>query len=267
MSTDETTAILDTFADAVATIGTHRFEAHLTDAINAIAAVDHLTALTYRQGEGLRVLLVTSRTDEAGAQSLTRDYVAHQHVFDPNFPDLVRLGRGRRPIVRRHDAQRLKTKRYQRRFYTTVGIIDKVSFLWRAGQTAYYANLYRTHRSGLFTQEEFKRLNASARLIASIIGMHGGRQRIAAALAAGDSNELLARLIDRLDDRLTPREQVVLARILMGMGTEGIAIELGLTAATVITFRRRAYAKLGISSQAELFARCLRALPRATALA
>lgn len=265
MSSDATMPILDAFADAIETVGTHRFERHLMTAINAIADVDHLTALTYHRGEGLRVLLVTSNTDEAGAQSLTRDYVAQQHVFDPNFPDLARLGRTRKPIVRRHDPQRLKTKRYQRRFYTTVGIIDKVSYLWRAGQTSYYANLYRTHRSGRFTDEEFRRLGASARFIASTIGIHGGRQRIDAAFAAGDSTELLARLIDRLGDRLTPREQSVLMRILMGMGTEGIAIDLGLTAATVITFRRRAYGKLGISSQAELFARCLRAMPRPSA--
>jgi len=263
----ESTAILDAFADAIVSIGTHRFEIDLMDAINTIAGVDHLTALTYCQSEGLRALLIASRADDAKAQSLTRDYVAHQHVFDPNFPDLTRMGKSRKLIVRRHDPLRLKTKRYQDRFYTTVGIVDKVSFLWRAGETSYYANLYRTHRSGQYTKEEIRLLGASARFITSAIGTHGGRKRIDAAMAAGNSTELLTRLVDRLGDRLTPREQAVLTRIVMGMGTEGIALDLGLAPATIITFRRRAYAKLGITSQAELFARCLRAIPRPSMVA
>jgi DNA-binding CsgD family transcriptional regulator len=258
---------LDAFAGAIVSLGTHRFDLDIMHAINTIVGVDHLTVLTYCSGEGLRALLIASRADEAKAQSLTRDYVAHQHVFDPNFPDLTRMGRSRKLIVRRHDPQRLKTKRYQERFYTTVGIVDKVSFLWRTGETSYYANLYRTHRSGHYTQEEIRLLGASARFIASAIGTHGGRKRIEAALAAGDSTAFMTRLIDRLGDRLTPREQAVLTRIVMGMGTEGIALDLGVAPATIITFRRRAYAKLGITSQAELFARCLRVIPRPSMVA
>jgi DNA-binding CsgD family transcriptional regulator len=92
--------------------------------------------------------------------------------------------------------------------------------------------------------------------------MHGGRKRLEAALATGDFRELAARLVELLGPRLTGREQAVLSCILMGMHTEGIALSLHVKAASVITFRKRAYAKLGITSQAELFARCLRVLPR-----
>ena len=53
------------------------------------------------------------------------------------------------------------------------------------------------------------------------------------------------------------REAEVVSRIVMGMRTEAIGAELGIKAATVITFRKRAYAKLGVARQAELFARCV----------
>ena len=68
-----------------------------------------------------------------------------------------------------------------------------------------------------------------------------------------------------LDAGLTPREEAVLGRIVSGISTEGIALDLDVKPSTVITLRKRGYAKLGIATQAELFARCLQALPRAYA--
>ena len=54
--------------------------------------------------------------------------------------------------------------------------------------------------------------------------------------------------------RLTPRERDVCQRIVMGFNSEAIACELGVSLNTVLTYRRRAYERLGISAQNELFA-------------
>lgn len=259
--------LLDAFAEVVGTIGTPRFDTALLAAVNTVALVDHLTVLTYRAGEGLRALTVTSRIDLSQARSLTRDYVAHHHVFDPNFPELTGLNRSRRIIVRRHDPRRLRTRAYQQHFYTTVGIIDKISYLWRTGDAAYYVNAYRTLRSGHFSKQDLQRLTDIARLVASVVRIHGGRKRLEAALATGNFNELVTRLVGLLDERLTPREQAVLSRILLGMRTEGIALDLHVQPASIITFRKRAYAKLGLTTQAELFARCFRVLPQLQGMA
>lgn len=55
---------------------------------------------------------------------------------------------------------------------------------------------------------------------------------------------------------LTERERAVCLGILSGRKTEVIASDLGIAASTAITYRKRAYAKLGISSRASLFAIC-----------
>jgi DNA-binding CsgD family transcriptional regulator len=255
---------LDAFADAVGAIGTLGFDEILLKAVNSAVTVDHLTVLTYRRDEKLQTLSIASRVDTSQARSLTRDYVAHHHVFDPNYPDITKLSRSRsrRIIVRRHDRTRLRAKAYQQRFYATVGIIDKVSYLWRQGDVAFYVNLYRTLRTGHYAEHELRKLREIARMVASLVRMHGGRKRLEAALATGDFRELARRIVELLGPRLTAREQAVLSCILMGMHTEGIALSLHVKPASVITFRKRAYAKLGISSQPELFARCLRVLPR-----
>lgn len=60
-------------------------------------------------------------------------------------------------------------------------------------------------------------------------------------------------------DLLTTREREVALMILKGHSGESVALNLGVSLATVKTHRQRLYAKLGISSQAELFARFMAA--------
>ena len=61
----------------------------------------------------------------------------------------------------------------------------------------------------------------------------------------------------REGSQLTAREADVCARIILGLSTTAIALELG---GTKNTIRRRAYERLGICSQNELFELCLRGL-------
>ena len=53
---------------------------------------------------------------------------------------------------------------------------------------------------------------------------------------------------------LTPREQDVCRRILAGYSSEAISQALGISLHSTLTYRKRAYERLGISSQSELFA-------------
>jgi DNA-binding CsgD family transcriptional regulator len=54
---------------------------------------------------------------------------------------------------------------------------------------------------------------------------------------------------------LTPREAQVCACIVLGNKVTGTSRRLGISTHTVATHRKRAYSKLGIGSQNELFAR------------
>lgn len=56
-----------------------------------------------------------------------------------------------------------------------------------------------------------------------------------------------------LDRGLTPRELDVCVRSLLGMTAEGTALDLDIKQSSVVTYRKRAYVRLGISSQSELF--------------
>lgn len=55
---------------------------------------------------------------------------------------------------------------------------------------------------------------------------------------------------------LSEREKAVCVGILSGQKAEVIAADLGVAPSSVVTYRKRAYAKLGITSRAGLFAIC-----------
>lgn len=56
-----------------------------------------------------------------------------------------------------------------------------------------------------------------------------------------------------LEVGLTERERKVCALALAGVSIEGSAYELGIKKSSIVTYRKRAYARLGISSLNELF--------------
>jgi DNA-binding CsgD family transcriptional regulator len=65
--------------------------------------------------------------------------------------------------------------------------------------------------------------------------------------------QLFRRRLAALQRGMTQRELDVCARTLIGLTAEGIAIDLNIKKTSVLTYRKRAYARLGISSQTQLF--------------
>jgi len=63
---------------------------------------------------------------------------------------------------------------------------------------------------------------------------------------------------------LSSREAAICARIVTGYSNEAIALDLGISFHSVRTYRRRAYEKLNVTSQNELFAQILNAGIRGT---
>ena len=66
--------------------------------------------------------------------------------------------------------------------------------------------------------------------------------------------------VERMNAGLTPRERQIVALVLAGHGSEGIARKLGISRGTVKNHRRRLYDKLDITTERELFLTYLDAL-------
>jgi DNA-binding CsgD family transcriptional regulator len=62
---------------------------------------------------------------------------------------------------------------------------------------------------------------------------------------------------------LSPREQIIVSLVLRGHSSGSVGLRLGIAEGTVKNHRKHIHAKLGISSQAELFALFIRHLREA----
>lgn len=148
---------------------------------------------------------------------------------------------------------------YRQLIFQSSGIIDKFSTAcWNDG-ICYYANCYRVHGETPFSGRERKQLLEVSDLISHLIVRH-----FEAEDQLGETTAALAELnLEQVVRDLSPssplseREAQVCTLILTGCSSEAIALRLGIAVSSVLTYRRRAYERLGIVSQNELFAKVL----------
>lgn len=139
--------------------------------------------------------------------------------------------------------------------WDSIGIADRIAVLVRVGRTQSLAvNLYRDRSAGDFADDEVVYVRSIAPLIANCAARHY-------ALDVDGEGSVRGAVTDELDELcpgLTAREREVVQRILDGATTERIAEELHIRPTTVITYRARAYDKLGVATRRELFAAVMR---------
>ncbi|MEO6340261.1 MAG: helix-turn-helix transcriptional regulator [Caulobacteraceae bacterium] len=206
------------------------------------ASVDMLRARIFRTRDGVQMLGVAGVAPLNASRQITEDEGAQ-------CGELLHQVRGRRVLMRRlEQGPGLSAE---------TNLSYGIGYVWRHGDALYLLDLFRSLRQSPFTDAEERALSDAGRLVASIVGVHATRQRINIAVSSNCRDDIAAQVVKFLGAGLTRREAEVVSRIVMGLRTEAIATDLGIKSATVITFRKRAYAKLGVARQAELFARCV----------
>lgn len=136
---------------------------------------------------------------------------------------------------------------WRNEIYEREHLADRLSFLYSPlPHTAFAINLYRDETLGRFQSAEIDRLLAVAPLLKQV---HQGALRLGTAthrtpLSMPARVECARAAIKIRAFSLSPRELEVCARIACGISADGIAAELDIAPSTVLTLRKRAYAKL-----------------------
>jgi len=128
-------------------------------------------------------------------------------------------------------------------------LAGRVSLIFpAAGRRAVSLNFYRHTSVGEFDAHELERFRCAAPLVRAAL-----QPRFASAHGAGSDRlaEVASRLAE-LSGALSPREREVVSRIALGWSTDGIAEDLRIAPSTVMTLRKRAYAKLNVHSRMTL---------------
>ena len=238
---------------AVLAIGRSDFPEVLIDTLRRQADVGHCMVFALSRAGAVDCLLDAGNIPIGG--DLGAAYAGQFHESDPNR-DVLFETEGGAPIMLPSFAPRMYGARYRKIFFLDSGIVDKCATAIWTGDTCFYVNFYRITAQGRFSDAERVRLQT----IAPAIGASVARHFQQASTATPDQN-LAALFATRAPlSALTPREQEVCRRILLGFSSEAISQALGISLHSTLTYRKRAYQRLGISSQNELFSIVLRLL-------
>lgn len=113
--------------------------------------------------------------------------------------------------------------------------------------------LFRSNAAGLFGATQVEWLEHFGDELLALIARHADfMQQNHAFLTAVTSRDEIEACLASSPAGLAAREVSVCACLLLGLSIPVIATELGIGQETVITYRKRAYLKLGISTQREL---------------
>jgi len=201
-----------------------------------------------------------SAADHRGGRFL-RDvaerYATHFYALDGNRAIIGRSSgahsRDALVLHQQHSAE-IENAAYRAACYAQPNVSDRLSLLVQPMDGVWLSiNFYRDSAYGNFAAGELEQVESVAHLFAHAAKSHyalNGQHQQGPAIA------MLAR-VRRACPALTPRELDVLRGVLEGASAAEIALQMGVKPASVVTYQKRAYARLGISNQRQLFALCL----------
>jgi DNA-binding CsgD family transcriptional regulator len=236
----------------VSTLGTEDFEARLFAALHSVAGCDHVSVFVVPDGGSPRVLLASSKDGSSIAWKAGREYAAKFWHHDPaNSIDLLRDRSG---VLVRSTMADVRAADYRRQCYnqtdwmrTGSQIIERVALVLTDAHESYKVSLFRQASSGPFTQGDIDVLAAWSEPLLALLKKH---DRL--SMTSRGDFETYVEMLGVVAPGLSPREREVCAGIAFGMSSEAIRLKLGVSLSTVQTHRKRAYARLRISSQNEL---------------
>lgn len=135
-------------------------------------------------------------------------------------------------------------------------LVEEIAFCTHAPDgTALVFSLMRSTGISIFSEEEFSVLKSFVPVINAAMVQHWVNRVEQKSLEKTKLNteSLRKSFRDFERDRLSPREQDVVALLLRGHSSLSASKNLGITEGTVKIHRKNIYAKLGISSQSMLF--------------
>lgn len=257
-------ALFSSMSEMVSIIGDPAFGDRFFGIMEKMIGVDHCTVFV-SNGGGVRTLVAEAQTNAAAARvrELAGLYSERGYRTDP-----VWNNQALRPIEAGIRANVIaptyfEDRAYRREFYEKPRILEEIALSANLGcDRRVYASFYREQGSARFSEQDIHAFQASAPVTVQVLAKHA--EVTAAALAQNAAparpvsrEELFKRVREAiLDDNrlLTPREAEVCTGIVLGYTILGLSLNMGISVNTVATHRKRAYAKLRISSQNELFA-------------
>jgi DNA-binding NarL/FixJ family response regulator len=245
--------------DAIDTVGTNDFAAATVRTLDRWAGVEHYSAFGL-DDDNVTLLSAGSAHGEGTALAMGNLYTLPDFCRrDPTIAMAKRASGDGDVVLLRVDPARLDDEQLREQIYLSRDVCDRVFVCGRRSEHWYGLSMIRTRQRGSFSMDEIGCIRAMADTWLSLIAKH---DRLVGSARAAEPGAALLGSVDEIEVRLrelmptlTRRETQVCARILRGMSTPGIAIDLVLQEDSVATYRKRAYRRLTIGTRFELIQR------------
>lgn len=231
-------------AACIEAIGSERFYARFFQWVGSLAAIGQYMVFVFsadQQIANCRLAYNLARPD-LGWQ-LASQYIDGNYQQDALLTKLAEelLANSRRPACELLLGQSLPPV-YRRRFFSRPALSGKFAIAVRdeSSQELFYINLYHAGQSASFSPQELQQLEHNAAIISALLLRHF-------KLELKQTNPARLRTA-----ALSEREAKVCELILEGHTTKTMARILNLAESSIVTYRKRAYQKLGINRKSEL---------------
>jgi DNA-binding CsgD family transcriptional regulator len=136
---------------------------------------------------------------------------------------------------------------YRSTFFDATGIIERISVVQRGADGWRGLNVARHARQGFCSGGELDAIAGLARLALPMLPLARGDSPVHGLTVA-----MLEQRFAACHPGLTLRERQVCARAAAGLSVAASAQDLGIAGTSVVTYRQRAYRRLGVASSLEL---------------
>ncbi len=240
----------NTYEALIGAVGTGALGDVILRAADSLSGVDEMFGF-WIDADGPPVQL-TSSGHRGSAKARASLYAGLFHRLDPLLPIIRHVGGAGEVMHASVHASDIMDPIYRRECFDRPGLTEKIAFVRTCGMRQYVLSFYRTRDHRPAKMEE---LGTLAEMALPVLKRHGELLGDEAGLSLTERLELR---LSRTCPELTGRERQVCARSLAGMTAEATALDLGIRETSVLTYRRRAYERYGISNVGQLLENLLR---------
>lgn len=250
-------------ATMIGEIGEDDFSETVFQTVNAAVGIDHCTAFVTANGEASSIVVGGGRqTGHRRVSDLAASYTAQAWTRDPIWKEITPQTESA-PCSKLINPAVYFTGDHRQAFYEAPGITQEIAIIGKSAGASFYISFYRCEGQPEFSAEEQGFFSALSAPIVKIVSKHQDMRRMpevpsaSAPLSRDDLHERVRAALAADESGLTGREAEICAGIVLGYSATALSLTMGISKNTVATHRKRAYAKLNICSQNELFSRLI----------
>ena len=242
-------------AALIADLHTEALPSRLLETIYGVVAIDSTVAVIYRRNAPPIYLFDDHQPKRHGIN--VDQYLAGTYLLDPVYHAFMRNAPPGVYPLKNIAPDEFRQSEYYRSHYAQTGLSDEVCYFVSLDDGSMLVLSHgRVADSGTFTEEDIsqlKRIEPVVRATAISYWTALGQARLLEGEAASVSQKVRHTLEHFASDVLTKRERQLVMLMLRGHSTKSIAAAMGIAPGTARIHRQNVYAKLVVSSQAELF--------------